>query len=100
MNLVSIPEFISITNLSPADALELLARGLVRFERDDYNRLLIDIDSITADTIARSPLASKVTRIDPSLIEEVIANEASTTLLEMFNESLEMAIRWGSKSQE
>ena len=100
MNLVSISEFLSITNLSPTATLELLARGTVRFERDDYNRLLIDIDSVSADAITRSPLASKVNRIDPFLIEEVIATEASTMLLEMFNESLEMAVRWGAKSQE
>lgn len=96
---VLVTELLSITNLSAADVLDMLGRGDLEFGRDAENRLLVNLDSVDSSKIARAPISAAAVKIDSNLVEEIIAAEASRTLAEIFDESLEMAIRWSLKNQ-
>lgn len=99
MATVPISELISISGLSAAEILDMLARGDIGFERGQNNELLIELESVEIGKLSRASIAKKIEQLDPALIEEVIAAEANRFLFEIFNESLEMAIRWSLKKQ-
>ncbi len=94
-----VSELLSISQLSADDVIELLSRGDLRFERGPENQLLIDLDSIDPAKIGRLPVNGKKDQLDPALVQEVLAAEAGRALVEIFNESLEMAIKWGLRKQ-
>ena len=96
---VSISELISISDLSAADILGMLARGDLGFEKGQNNELLIDLETVDIGKLSRAPISKRIDLLDPALVEEVIAAEANRFLAEIFNESLEMAIRWSLKKQ-
>lgn len=96
-NLLSISEYLDITNLSLEDFINMLQEGELKFTADSNGALLVDISSLTASDIAnRKPKKQKeLSKEDLALIEEIIASEITTALDEIIKESVDLATSWG-----
>lgn len=96
MELVKLSEFMHLCRLDSNDLITLLENGELTVTQGVSGELLIDIESLTPEALAkRTPQRSP--SLDPDsalLLEEIIASELATALDSIIEEALQIAIQW------
>ncbi|MCC6220286.1 MAG: hypothetical protein IT291_03485 [Deltaproteobacteria bacterium] len=102
MEFVSISKFLYLTKLSCADVLSMLENGVLGTSKDESGRLLIDISSVTPETLARrpNPLVAQATASDLAIFEEVIASEVIAQMCPLIDEAIALAKSWHNETMK
>lgn len=90
-------EVLHLTGLAAGALVDLLSRGLIRFRAGANGELLLDLDSITPELIARHGLADDHGAEQSSherLIEELVASAVLKTMGGIVEESFLLARQW------
>lgn len=98
-HLISIKEFIHLSQLNTRDVIEMLDNGELPFENGALGELLIKIDEVNPETIAfrKRPKQEQLLESESVLLEELIASEIVSGLNEMLDDAIELATRWNNK---
>lgn len=99
MELVTLSEFLQLTLLGDRELLSMLENGELRTSLGPEGELLVDISSVTPETIANRRRTRPEAVTESDLDEEIVASEVLSAIDEILDESLEMSIRWLSEKE-
>jgi len=95
-NLVDISEFLTTSLLSERDLVLLLAKGELEFCQGEHGELLIDLTNTDPRQLAQANLNSdfEEQHKDLGMEHEVIASLLVSSLDEIIDQALQMAVGW------
>ena len=96
MEPITIREFQLLTKLSHREVLTMLEHGELATVQGDGGKLLIDVENLSPEDIARRspPEEHSMTDAEHELHSEVIASEVIATMEHLIDEALELALKW------
>ncbi len=93
--LVSIPDFLNITQIGEKELLSLLSTGDIDVQVGPLGEVLIDISEVTPEQlVAVQPRRNPTPEEENPLVVEAVASELVAALDPILNEALELALKW------